>query len=212
MAGSQNWIKNIVKSSLISAAENLGATHDPTVTTEITGTTTGTKRGLDVEILGGATIAASAESKIIVVTPTITTASPYAVGDCIGGIQTISAAVLANDGTGVLESLSVTEGSKLLSEMDIHFWNASPAGTFTDSSICAPTNDDLKNLWLGGVRLWISDYFTFSANAAATVKNIGLVVATSGGVDDFYATAITRSVKTYTSATALTFKYGFLQD
>jgi len=111
---------------------------------------------------------------------TITTSSgvAYTSGDNVGGIITITDALLKVDGTAILFDVEVWDKDDQKAPLTIDYWNASPSGTYTDNAAQVIAGDFAK--WLGRVDVVEEDYETTGAVATAIIRNIGLTVKGSG--------------------------------
>ena len=166
---------------------------------KVTGTAHGDKFGLDTDILGA--------SKLLRVTPVITLTA-YVAKDSVGGVMTLTNAMRINAGTGVLESLIITDRIKQNAEFEVHFF--STTFTATDAGIFAPTDTQVEDTFLGTVI--VSTYISNSVNSTATVKNIGLLLNSASASKDIFATLVCTGTPDYTNASDLTVVFGILQD
>ena len=132
--------------------------------------------------------------KSITLTPTITTTA-YAVLDNLGGEQTLASAVRSTGGGGVIESIVLADKSENKTALDIVFFNADPAGTYTDNGTTDITDADLFKI-IGVVEIGESDYIMFTDNYIVSMNNLGLAFRASGSTS-LYALIISRGTPTY---------------
>lgn len=145
----------------------------------------------------------------IVVTPTIST-SAYVAGYTVGGIQTLTNALLTAK-TGILESLIITGTSNQSAPFDIFLFGVNPAAATTTDHAAFTFSTDITNV-IARVSVTAANYVSVGSTpyAIAALSNLGMVV--KGGAATLYAVAVTSGTPTYGSTTALQFSWGFLQD
>jgi len=155
----------------------------------------------------------SAKTDVISVTPTITAAGAYAVGDAVGGLLTFTDAALISGGTGVIQSLVITEETAATgtghqdAAMELVLFNQSMSAT-TDNSVFWPSDADMLNC-IGVIPL--STYYDFYANSMGVATGIGLAFKCVGSAN-LYGQLVTRGTPTYVATDDLTIKLGILQD
>lgn len=136
--------------------------------------------------------------------------SAYASGDLLGAKLTLSSAIRTSGGTGIIESIVLTDLAKQNAQIDVVFFDSNPsATTFTDNAALDIADADLEKI-IGHVTIYASDYISFSDNAVATVRNLGLAFQASGS-DDIYACLVVRGTPTY-AADDLALRVTILQD
>ncbi len=146
---------------------------------------------------------------LITVVPTIT-AGAYSAGDVVGGELTLTNAMRISSGSGVLHSLTLFDADNEGAAMEVIFFDANPAGTYTDNN--APTWDASdEGKFLGKVSIGTGDYITVNAMKMVSKTNIGLAVA-ANGAQHLYAIVVVTGTPTYGTTTDLTFRFGFLRD
>jgi len=138
-----------------------------------------------------------------------TTTSAYTSGDNIGGVITCSGALRTNGGTAIIQDISIWDLSNQKSNITIHFWNASPSGTYTDNAAEVIAGDQAK--YLGMYNITAADYVTVGAIATANLDYVGVVLQGGTTSSDIFYTIVTTSTPTY-AANALIIKLGILQD
>lgn len=139
------------------------------------------------------------------------TAGAYVAGYDIGGKLTLTSAVRVSGGSGIINSLILSDKGKQNSAVDIIFFDADPASTtFTDNAALTVADADLTKI-IGVVNITANDYASFADNSVATVKNLGLAfkVTTSTNI---YATVVSRGTPTYASTSDLSLKVKMYQD
>ena len=137
----------------------------------------------------------------------------YAALDVIGGKLKLPQAVRLPAGTGVLQSITITDDDNEKAAFDVLLFSASPTGTVTDNLAYAHSAADLL-AFLGRVQVVATDYLTIVAGslAVASIKNIGLLVKAASGSADLYAVVIATGTPTYTATTDLQMFFGVLCD
>lgn len=157
-------------------------------------------------------------SKIVEVTPTIST-SAYTAADQIGGIQTLSNAVLSDPEArgGVLQTIVIVDKAKQKSAIDIFFFKELPTVASSDNAAADITDAEMASKCIGVISVVAGDYADLANNSTASVENVGLVLRSTPNADlatanSVYAVAVSRGTPTYGSTSDLVFKYGLLQD
>lgn len=149
-------------------------------------------------------------TNFIEVVPTIST-SAYASGDQIGGLMTLTGAVLGSGRNAILQSIVVSDSSKQNAAIDILFFSAS-VSVAGDNSAAAISGADMAAYYLGHVSIAAAQYTSLSATSGATDKNTGLALQTPANSRAIYALAVARGTPTYASTSALKFKFFIAQD
>lgn len=151
-------------------------------------------------------------SKLILITPTVDT-NIYASADVIGTVQTVTAAVLDNGGTCLLESLVVIDKSNSKSALDLVFFNEAPGTTIGADNAAYALVDGDANKILGRISVAAADYVSSSTtNAEATIKSIGLLLAPIAGSKNIFMAVVSRGTPTYGTSADLSIRLGLLQD
>lgn len=133
----------------------------------------------------------------------------YASGDLIGGKLTFTNALLRSGGTGTLKTLVLVDQAKQAAAVDLILFNADPDGTtFTDNVALDIADADMAKI-VGAVSIPAANYFAFSDNNVAVVKDIGLVVKAASGSSTLYGALVSRGTPTYAAATDLALKLVF---
>lgn len=143
------------------------------------------------------------------VTPTVSNAVAYTALDNVGGIMTIALALRTNNGTGILQDLTIWDKDNQKAAYTIDIWNASPSGTYTDNAAEVIAGDQAK--YLGTILVAAGDYTTTGAVARANIKGIGMALL-GASTTSLFATVQTTGTPTFTSTSGLVFSFGILQD
>lgn len=147
-------------------------------------------------------------SKIVSPTITVDTAA-YQAGDCVGGKITLTDAMRVAGGSGVLQSLTVTDVSNTKPALELLIFNSDPtAATLTDQAAIALSTDVSKVIHR--IPIYTSDYTTVASVAFADI-NISKVVEAVGSKNLYLAIAATGA-HDFVAATDLKMSFGFLQD
>lgn len=114
------------------------------------------------------------DTRWIEVTPNLANFSgvPYASGDALGGINTLTVPLSGTMKTGYVRSVRVYDKDKQNAAMSVIFFSANPsASTFTDNSAMAIATADLAKL-RPYVAILSTDWKSFSANSVASVSSL----------------------------------------
>lgn len=144
-------------------------------------------------------------------TPTINTGA-YVAGNCVGGLIQFTSALRINNGTGILQSLTVADHANQRAALDILFFSAAPAATFTDHAAFPTLSDADSALIIRRVSVVAADYIVVGGTATADISAIGKIVAGTAGTQSLWMAVNTSGTPTYGDAAALTFHVGILQN
>lgn len=158
---------------------------------------------------GPLSIVASSNPDIITVTPTIDT-SAYAIGDQLGGVQTIADAVTASGEGGVLSGVTVIDKAKQNASLQILIFNEEPTPTSSDNDAVDISDSEMEKCI--GVIYVGSTYVGLANNSMAESGDSIRVVKADTGSTNLYAVPIIRNTATYGSSSDLIFRYKFLKD
>lgn len=150
------------------------------------------------------------------ITPVINTSAPaYSIGDCIGGVLTLTNAARAAGLTTLLQSMHIKDDLNQKAALTILIFNANPTG---DAGFVA--TDNLPFVYgtaayqkqIGIISIASSDYITINGKASAPISGLGRVYTTTAD-SNLYAVIIAGSTPTYAANnTSLALTSGFLQD
>lgn len=152
------------------------------------------------------------------VTPVVSNAVAYTANDQVGGIQTLSNALLDSHAGATLMDVTIVDKDNQKAVMDIFFFDSLPTVTSVDNgAIAMSAANSLKSI--GWATVAAADYKSYAAQAVASVGNLWKVLTalpqagqvTGINAKTLYAIAATRGTPTYTSTTALLFRYKFYQ-
>ncbi len=148
----------------------------------------------------------------VIVTPTIST-SVYASGDCVGGLQTITAAARQNGGSGVLQSvvlLDKTQAQRAAIDLLVFDDTVTSAG---DNSPVAFSDADMAKC-IGIIRLpnYNDPWPGTPLNSLAQRLDVGLPFVCASGASVIYVQAVVRATPTYVATTDLQFAYTIFRD
>lgn len=150
-----------------------------------------------------------ANTTLVSCTPTVT-AGAYHANDVVGGIQTIANAVRVSAGTGIIQSLTISDLAAQKAVFEIYLFSATPGtGTYTNNSAMDLDDTDAL-LCIGRIDVTEADYKSLADNSIAMIRNIGIpikVAATS-----LFVVIRTTGTPTYTSTSDLKFTFGILRD
>lgn len=146
---------------------------------EVSGTTVGTKRALDVAVVSGGSNTAYAGGFI---TWTVDTAS-YAVDDQFGDVEAFDV-LSQNDGVGFIESIVLIDDDKLKLDLDIFIFDSQPTLTSTDNAALAMTAANLQKCRIR-VEVRECDWSDLSGQSIADVP-VGKTIVGAGGDTNLY--------------------------
>lgn len=145
---------------------------------------------------------------MIQTSPTIT-ATSYSAGQDIGGAISFSGATRLSAGSGVIQSVGISDKAKQSAAIDLIFFNAAPSAP-TDHATFNPSSSDIAKI-IGIVSVTASNYSAFSANSTAFVGNIGLPFTLTSGTT-LNCVAVSRGTPTYASTSDLQISCGIAAD
>lgn len=148
--------------------------------------------------------------RVVKLAPTVT-AGAYSAGDVVGGELTLSNALRATDGSGVLHSLLVYTEDGETPELYVLIFDSAPGAALADNAAYAWTSGDWDKL-LGVVRVQSFDYLTIGGDGVASLTGLALPVKGAAGTADLYAYVVCVGTPTFSAATDLTLLFGFLAD
>lgn len=144
----------------------------------------------------------------ISVTPTVT-ATTYANGYVLGGLQTLTGAGRSSGLATYLQNVTVTSKGGQTAPMYIMVFNANPSSsTFTDDAAISVNSNDVTKI---AAVIPISTWYSGGTATAAFVPNL-VANMTPGSSTTLYAVAVTMGTPTLASTSDLTFLYGFTQN
>lgn len=123
--------------------------------------------------------------------------SAYADGDVLADSQAISACLRANDGTGTITNVTLTDIDDQGVGLDLLFLDAN-VSLGTENAAPSITDGNAANI-LGWVRVAASDWIDLGGVRLASVP-CSIPVKGVSGTDDLYVAAISRGAGTYTAS------------
>jgi hypothetical protein len=142
-------------------------------------------------------------TKILTITPTVSTSPAYTSGDSVGTKLTLTNALGASN-KGVLRGVVLVDMAKQNAAMSIVFFASDPTNTtFTDNGALDIHDTDALTL-IGGITLVAGDYIGFADNSVAAKHTFELQLEGAGGT--IYACMMTTGTPTYAATTDLTLK------
>lgn len=173
---------------------------------------------LGTEIFAGTLVHTTKEHVSVEVTPTVSSAVAYTAGDQVGGIQTITGGIWDEDGMATLVNVVILDKDTQSGSYVIYFFDELPTVVSVDNGAIDVSDAELADKLIGYLTIG-----TYAPLANATVIQIGQSGANlsmkssarvSGGQTKdgkIYAVVKTLGTPTYTSTSALVFKYYFEQ-
>jgi len=143
-------------------------------------------------------------------TPTIST-SAYSVGDAVGGLITLTNALVKVSFSGTIKTVTLSDASKQNAVIQVTFFSSSPTtATITDNAALVIPVAELTKV-IGTVSIESANYSSYSASSFATVEcNLGVKLTGEGST--IYACLSTDGAPTYATTSALTLGVAILQD
>jgi len=143
----------------------------------------------------------------IFVTPTVT-AGAYTTGQVAGGKISVTSAVRASGGAGIIQAVSVSKRTALTASYDVIFFNADPTNTtFTDNAALAINVADLDKI-IGVVSC--NTLISLGTPQLLQGLNAALPFKLTTGTT-LFAVLVIRGAETYATTTALTLAVDLLQ-
>lgn len=147
-------------------------------------------------------------SNVVTVAPTVSIAPTYTSGDLVGGKLTFANALRGIARHGTLQSVTLTDESGQLVDLDVVIFGEDPTGTtFTDNAAFTINTADMSKV-LGVVHLY--DHTGIGAKGISEALALGMNLISSTGT--IYAAIIARGAPTYATTTALNLRLGIVQD
>lgn len=139
----------------------------------------------------------------------VTTGSPYASGNVLGGLITIDKTATAPGPnpeapmSSILQNICVIDPDATNKAIDFFFFRAIPTATITDKAAFAPSLADLQNC-IGVVSVAAADYVSGGANGSvaggSAQSNLGKVLKPGEALGTaIYCVPVVRSNPTYTN-------------
>jgi hypothetical protein len=146
---------------------------------------------------------------VVSVTPTLDT-NAYAAGDLLFDSTEIAAAVRANGGTAILQSITMLDKADQGVDMTLVFANAATDfGTLN----AAPDPDDTESgTVIGHVAVFSGDYVDLGANRVACVRNVGLMLKAGAATTSLYVAGINGTGTPTYAASDLVIQFGFMRS
>lgn len=143
------------------------------------------------------------------VSPTITSGSAYANGDNVGGLITLSDAVLSSGDSCILKSIIINDHDVQNAEFDFIFFRANPSSsTITNGAEIDIVDADI-NKAIGNDTVVAGDYIDLNSSSQAT-ERVNLDLTLTG--TDLYVVVVVRGTSTYTDTDHLQFTFNLRQD
>lgn len=123
-----------------------------------------------------------------------TTTLAYSLGDNIGGLLTLTNAVLLSAGGGIIQNVGIYDAAAQSAAIDVVFFVANPSSTtFTDNGALTVNAADGPSI-VGIAH--VTDWSTFAASSFGQALNLGINFDLSIGTS-LYVALISRGTPTY---------------
>jgi hypothetical protein len=150
-------------------------------------------------------------TRIISVSPTLSSSPDYVDGDVIGGKLSISEAARVSGGSGIVHFLSISSKVDITVGLRILFFKSDPSNTtFTDNAAFGLDSLDYDKL-LGHIDVESSEWIDLGTPNLVTKANINVPYQLASGTT-LYAVAVARGTINIGSSSDLTFNFGCLRD
>lgn len=145
--------------------------------------------------------------------PTCTSGSAYSAGNCVGGLMQLTN-FFRVPGTGILESLIVTDSSNQAAAMSLLLFVSNPTGqgSFAATDKTAFTFGNANILLQGIVNIAAADYTVVNSTAIAMKTGLGIAIRGQPSNLALYAALVTSGTPTWASTTPLNLFLGVLLD
>lgn len=130
----------------------------------------------------------------------------YSDGDQLGEAIEIANFFRSVNGHARIESIKIVDAQSRKAEIDIFFFNREPTVTSSDNDALNIGDTEVRDKYVGHVKVAASDYEDFSANAIATKSNLDMPVHAIQDQDDnptgksLWFILATRSAVTYAAS------------
>jgi hypothetical protein len=147
--------------------------------------------------------------KLVVVsaTPVIST-SAYATGDAVGAVMSFASATRVAAGSGVVESVTITDKAKQSANLDLLLFDTNPSVAPTDNAACVIADADL--LTCVGV-IPVTNHYTLDDNGLSCARAVGLGFKLAAGTT-LYGVLVVRNAPTYATASDLQVRLAIRQN
>lgn len=144
------------------------------------------------------------------ITPTISAAA-YAAGDVIGTVQTVTNAMLDDEGSCSLVDVVLTDGDKQSVAIDLFFFDELPTGIPADNAAFDLAVAQLIKC-IGVVSIGAGDYVNLANRSVASLGGIIKTMSAITSSKDIYMILVSRGAPTYTTTSSLTVRLKLYQD
>jgi len=169
-----------------------------------------TAGALLVNLTAGTADIGSLIGNTVTLTSTLTvTATAYEALDLVGGKNTLSGAVRASAGSGVIQSVVIADQAAQAGSYDVVYWSADPSGTtFTDEAALDIADADLLKIICV---IPVTTTATFNDNGVSASNNAGCAFEVPSGTS-IYMAVVARSTPTFAANTDVQVRTTILQD
>jgi hypothetical protein len=156
------------------------------------------------------------EHSFVEVTPTVSSGSAYTAGDQVGGIQTLTNAIWDSDGMANLNSVVILDKDSQAGSYVIYLFDELPTVVSVDNGAIDVSDAELADKLVSVITVATYTPLANSTvvsylNANAAVRTVDKTADKRSNTGKLYAVVKTLGTPTYTSTSALVFKYYFEQ-
>ena len=144
---------------------------------------------------------------VLTLSPTIDTTT-YAPGDVLFSTTELAGATRSTGGRSYVQSIHILDEDDQGYGFDLLFLNASTTIGAVNAA-CAVTDTNARNI-IGRITVTTSDYLDLGGSRVATLRNVGMMLQSSG-TTSIYAAAVTTGTGLHT-ASGIKLQIGLKQD
>ena len=161
-------------------------------------------------IAGSANIGSVLGKSTVITSAQTVTATPYEAGDLVGAKISLTNAADTATGSGVVQSVVITDLAMQAGDYDVVFFSSDPTGTtFTDEAALDIADADLPKV-VCVVPVTVSA--SFADNGVSYANGAGCAFDLGAGSTTLYAAIVVRSTPTFVGTSDVQLRVGILQD
>lgn len=137
-------------------------------------------------------------------------AGEFVANDALGERLEFVGALRDSNNGGVLQAVVINAPNTQTPAIDLIFFDDVFQAT-ASNAVMAPTDEDMRDKWLGGLQLLAGEWITFANNGGLSRPVIGWPIQVKNSPGTLYGQMVTRT--TFTPGPVVyTVKLGFLKD
>jgi len=148
--------------------------------------------------------------KLVIVSaiPVVSISPAYASGDAVGAVLSFASAVRVSAGSGVIESVTITDLAKQSANLDLFLFDTNPSVPPTDNDPADIADADLVTC-VGVIP--VTGHHTANDNGVSCARAIGLGFKLASGTT-LYGMLVSRGTPTYSGVSDLTVRLAVRQN